>query len=81
MKLSLKTLRNLISEAILSSENYMEKDLIKEDLQNRLLNAIVSGKIESEDDLEKYYKIVDEAVKSLKTVPYDFLVKLSKTKQ
>lgn len=81
MKLSLKTLRNLISEAILSSENYMEKDLIKEDLQNRLLNAIVSGKIESEDDLEKYYEIVDEAVESIKTVPYDFLVKLSKAKK
>ena len=75
MKLTELALRKIINEEIKSSRKQMEFDLIKDDLQEKIIEAIVSGDISSENDLDEYHKTIDAAVKNLKTLPYDFLVK------
>jgi hypothetical protein len=80
MKLSLSRLRSLIREAISASEDYMKKERIREDLQDRVIEAVMKGDIKDEKDLVEYFKTVDMAVKALKMIPYDVFVKLAKQK-
>jgi len=81
MRLSLPSLRRLIKEAIGASENYMKKERIREDLQARIADAVSSGDVKNEKDLEDYFKTVDMAVKALKMIPFEVFVKLGKTKR
>jgi hypothetical protein len=77
MRVTLSQLRALIKEAVESSETYKSKEKIRGDLQTLAVDAIRGGIIQNETDLSEYFKTVDMAVKTLKMIPYDALVKLA----
>jgi len=81
MKLTLSALQNLIREATArASDTYMEKERLREDMQARVVEAIVKGTIKDQKGLDEHFATVDMAVKALKMIPYDVFVKLAKTK-
>jgi hypothetical protein len=81
MRLSLSNLRTLISEAIGASASYMKREKIREDLQRRVVDAVISGDINDEGDLQEYFETIDMAVKALKMIPYEVFTKIAKQRR
>lgn len=77
MKVSLKTLKNLISEELVNiSSRYQKKEKVREDLQQFVKAAIADGKINSDEDLKAFWENIDLAKTALKMVPFQVWKKM-----
>jgi len=65
------TLRSLIREEFSMARKKAEIQLITDDMKKRVTQAFVSGDIQDEKDLERYYEFIENAFVALKNVPLD----------
>jgi hypothetical protein len=59
----------------------MKREKIREDLQRRVVDAVISGDINDEGDLQEYFETIDMAVKALKMIPYEVFTKIAKQRR
>lgn len=59
----------LKSSKVSASETYMKKEVVREKLQAILQEAVSSGEIQSQKDLDEWWKTIEMAAKSLKMIP------------
>jgi hypothetical protein len=71
MKLRMHTLRSLIREEFSMARKKAEIQLITDDMKKRVIQAFISGDIQDEKDLERYYTFVENAFVDLKSIPFD----------
>lgn len=76
----MKVLKRFIYEAISSGfdssgSNHMMKEKII-NLQNLLINAIKSGDIKSQDELDEWWKTVEISIKSLHLIPFAIIKRM-----
>jgi len=70
MRLSIKRLRDVISEGIKASASYLKKERVREQLQAIIVEQVKSGMISSDEDLNDFFKSVEMSVGALKMVPF-----------
>jgi hypothetical protein len=70
MRLTIKRLRNVVSEAITASTAYLKREQVREQLQEIIIEQVKSGAISSDEDLSDFFKSVDMSVGALKMVPF-----------
>lgn len=80
MKLSGRDLKSIIKEALGASQKYLRKERIREEIQQRIIDAIRKGEIHDNDSLVDYFNTIEIAVKALKMIPYDVFNKLQISK-
>lgn len=68
----MKDLKNFIYEVISAGSNYTK--IINP--QNMLINAIKSGDIKSQDELDEWWKTVEIAIKSLRSIPFAIIKRM-----
>lgn len=59
----------LKSGKVSASETYMKKEVVREKLQALLQEAVASGEIQNQKELDDWWKTVEMATKALKMVP------------
>lgn len=59
----------LKSRKVSASETYMKKEVVREKLQALVQEAVASGEIQSQKELDDWWKTVEMATKALKMVP------------
>jgi len=59
----------LKSSKVRASETYMKKEVVREKLQALLQEAVASGEIQNQKELDDWWKTVEMATKALKMVP------------
>jgi hypothetical protein len=59
----------LKSRKVGASETYMKKEVVREKLQALLQEAVTSGEIQNQKELDDWWKTVEMATKALKMVP------------
>lgn len=59
----------LKSGKVSASETYMKKEIVREKLQALVVEAIASGEVQSQKELDEWWKTVEMATKALKMVP------------
>jgi hypothetical protein len=59
----------LKSSKVSASETYMKKEIVREKLQALVVEAVTSGEVQSQKELEDWWKTVEMATKALKMVP------------
>lgn len=59
----------LKSRKVSASETYMKKEVVREKLQALLQEAVASGEIQNQKELDDWWKTVEMATKALKMVP------------
>ena len=59
----------LKSGRVSASETYMKKEVVREKLQALLQEAVASGEIQNQKELDDWWKTVEMATKALKMVP------------
>jgi len=81
MKLTIKELRKTIKEAnkIKASAAYLKKENIREKLQQLIASSVASGEIQDQGELEQYVQDMSMSVNTLKMIPYDVWLKISKS--
>jgi hypothetical protein len=74
-------LRRLIREAVAASMEYMKKEDVRKEVQDKILKYMFAGRIEDQDDLDTLLQSLDTprthlAVTTLRSVPFDVWMKL-----
>ena len=59
----------LKSGKVSASETYMKKEVVREKLQALLQEAVASGEVQNQKELDDWWKTVEMATKALKMVP------------
>ena len=59
----------LKSRKVSASETYMKKEVVREKLQALVQEAVASGEIQNQKELDDWWKTVEMASKALKMVP------------
>lgn len=59
----------LKSSKVRASETYMKKEVVREKLQALLQEAVASGEVQNQKELDDWWKTVEMATKALKMVP------------
>jgi len=59
----------LKNSKVSASETYMKKEIVREKLQALVVEAVTSGEVQSQKELEDWWKTVEMATKALKMVP------------
>ena len=59
----------LKSGKVSASETYMKKEVVRERLQALLQEAVASGEVQNQKELDDWWKTVEMATKALKMVP------------
>lgn len=78
MNSSAKILKEYIRESLVSaSSSYLEKEKIKNLIQQDLLTKIKNGTIESPEQLDDYFSTLTMAIKSLEVVPFEVWSKIA----
>lgn len=54
----------------------MKKELIREELQNIIVEKIKSGSIKTQEDLNEIWNSYDMSIKTLKMIPIDIWKKM-----
>ena len=75
--ISVNKLKDYIVEVIKASPEYMQKEKVREALQNIIVNMVKNGVISTDDDLTDFFNTSDMALKALKMVPLGAYKKLS----
>lgn len=71
-------IRQFVREALVSaSSQYVNKEAVRESIQQLVMQQISDGKIASQADLDEFFKTVDMAVRALKGVPFDVFKKMA----
>ena len=52
-----------------ASETYMKKEIVREKLQAFVVEAVASGEVQSQKELDEWWKTVEMATKALRMVP------------
>lgn len=66
------TLKRLVREAVVAaSSSYMKKERVRESLQRVLQDAVASGEVSSQDELDDWWNTLDMATSALRAVPFD----------
>lgn len=73
--MSTQLIKTFIIEAIKSKKitagsSYMKKERVREQLQGLLQDAINSGEVQSQEELEEWWNTIDMAKNALKMVPF-----------
>lgn len=69
--LTIDVLTRLLNEAKVSaSPEYMKKEAVREKIQEIVVDAISSGQVKSQEDLEDLWKTAQMSIGALKQVPY-----------
>ena len=77
MKITLGQLRALVKETkIGASDSYMKKELVRERLQQMIVDMVRSGEIADQQSLDDFIVSVDMSAKALKMVPFDVFKKM-----
>lgn len=63
-------IREYVMEAIFAGSNYMKKEAVKQKLQSILESAIMNKDIASSEELTDWWKTIEMATNSLKSVPF-----------
>jgi len=86
MKINAKQLRDIIQEVLMevpvvkkvqpakkmgAGRNYMKKEMIREKIQDLLQDAVGSGNVMTQADLDDWFATADMALKALQSVPID----------
>jgi hypothetical protein len=69
-----------IHEAIEASANYQTKEAVRQDLQELIADAVRSGAITSQEELDDWFKTASMALGALKMVPFGAFQALSRKK-
>ena len=59
----------LKSRKVSASETYMKKEVVREKLQALVQEAVTSGEIQNQKELDDWWKTVEMATKALKMIP------------
>ena len=59
-----------------ASQNYMEKEAIRQVLYDLLAERIASRKINTQDELTDFWKTLNMASRALRAIPYDTFTKV-----
>ena len=59
----------LKNSKVSASETYMKKEVVREKLQALLQEAVASGEVQNQKELDDWWKTVEMATKALKMVP------------
>jgi hypothetical protein len=59
----------LKSSKVSASETYMKKEVVREKLQALVQEAVASGEIQSQKELDDWWKTVEMSTKALRMVP------------
>jgi hypothetical protein len=86
MRITLRQLRDLISEVISASPQYMQKERVREQLQAAIVAAVQAGKVKDPATLAAFLKRLsrpaspdkDLALTALKSIPFEVWLKLAK---
>jgi hypothetical protein len=73
----MKLLRELISEIVNISPEYMKKEKVREAIQGVITGMVTRGEIKNEQELENFFSSADMSLKALKMVPFETYQKLS----
>lgn len=81
MIVTLVRLPSFVTEAIVrASKVYARKEAVREKLQALVLQAIASGEIKSQKDLDEFFGSLDLARTALASIPLEVYLKLSSSK-
>lgn len=59
----------LKSRKVSASETYMKKEIVREKLQALVQEAVASGEIQNQKELDDWWKTAEMAAKALKMIP------------
>lgn len=59
----------LKSRKVSASETYMKKEIVREKLQTLVQEAVTSGEIQNQKELDDWWKTAEMAAKALKMIP------------
>ena len=59
----------LKSRKVSASETYMKKEVVREKLQALVQEAVASGEIQNQKELDDWWKTAEMAAKALKMIP------------
>lgn len=83
--ITLEALRKLVVKVIQeakikASPEYMAKEIVRNELQQFILEHVNSGKITNDKQLKELFSNIDLSLVALKMIPYDVWKKLNTTK-
>lgn len=75
MRIQEDLIREMVSETlktkkVSASKTYMKKEAVREKLQALLQEAVDSGEVKSQEELEDWWNTVEMAKNALKMVPF-----------
>lgn len=79
MKKTIRQIKEIVSEAVAASTQHFQKELIRQELQNMIVDRVKEGKITDQSSLEEFFSTVDMAEKALKNIPFEIYLKISKS--
>ena len=72
----MKVLKRFIQEAISAGSDYMAKEKVRESIQNLLIDAVKSGGIKSQNELDEWWKTIEISIKSLRLIPFTIIKRM-----
>ena len=78
MRQTIKQIKQIVSEVVAASSQHYQKEVIRQELQDMLVNRVKDGKIDDQQSLDEFFATVDMAKEALKNVPFDVYKKISK---
>lgn len=71
MKKLRSIVRSMVAEAIGASEEYMKKEVVRQQLQDLIASKVASGEIHDQRQLDEWFKTASMALMALKMVPIE----------
>ena len=79
----METLRKFISETLASGRrkisagsDYMVKERVRESIQNLLVGVVRGGGVNSQEELDEWWKTVEISIKSLRLIPFEIVKRM-----
>jgi len=91
MKVTVGDIRNVVQEVVSASPEYMQKERIRQKLQDTIARSVKTGKVKDQASLEKKFDVVQKnactdpsncdavmmAMGALRMIPFDVWTKLA----
>lgn len=72
----MEILRKFITETISAGSDYMVKEKVRESIQNLLIGVVASGRVNSQEELDEWWKTVEISIKSLRLIPFEIVKRM-----